>query len=134
MKHITLKQIKAHQPCADEFRAACRLFGKRKRIAVTVEAAVAVAGQFDFAWLAQRLLTPAALAEYQRVEALAWAEYQRVEAAALAEYQRAMAAAWAEYQRTMAAAWAEYQRAKAPARADYERVKAAAWAEYERVE
>src|SRR3990167_6285967 len=104
MKYITLKQIKAHQPCADEFRAACRLFGKRKRIAVTVKAAVAVADKFDFKWLALKLLT-----------LMAWAEYQRAIAPAGAEYERARAAAWAEFERDTAPAWAEYQRAKAAA-------------------
>ena len=84
MKYITLEQIKAHQPCAVQFRVARRLFGKRTRIAVTVEAAVAVADKFDFHWLAEKLLAPAA-----------WAKYERVRAAALAEYQRATAAAFA---------------------------------------
>ena len=95
MKYITLEQIKAHQPCAVQFRVARRLFVKRTRIAVTVEAAVAVSDKFDFPWLAAQLLTPTALAEYERVTAAAWAEYQRVTAAARAEYERVTAAAFA---------------------------------------
>src|SRR3990167_8893235 len=111
MKYITLEQIKAHQPCAEQFRAARRLFGKRKQIAVTVEAAVAVSDKFDFHWLAVNLLTPAALAEFLRVTA-----------AARAEYERAMAAAWAKYQRVTAAAEAEFGRVRAAAETEFERV------------
>jgi len=106
MKYITLKQIKAHSPCADQFRKVRRFFGKRTRIAVTVKAAVAVADRFDFNWLAFWVLTPTARAEYGR----------------LAE------AALAEYERVRAPAWAEYERGRAPAQAEYERVKAAAFA------
>src|SRR3990167_8527092 len=132
MKYITLEQIKAHQPCAEQFRAARRLFGKRKQIAVTVEAAVAVADKFDFHWLAVNLLPPAALAEFLRVTAAARAEYQRATAAARAEYERAMAAARAKYQRVTAAAEAEFGRVRAAAETEFERVTAPARAEYQR--
>ena len=63
MKYITLKQIAAHNPCADQYRTARRLFGKRKRIAVTVAPAVKVAPLFDWHWLALRLLTAPACAD-----------------------------------------------------------------------
>src|SRR3990167_7482225 len=106
MKHITLKQIKAHNPCREEYVKVRRFFGKRKRIAVTVKAAVAVAGQFNFDWLAEHLLTPAARAEYERATAAAWAEFKRATAPAWAEYDRARAAALAEFERVTAAAFA----------------------------
>jgi len=73
-RYLSWADIKKHNPCADQYRAAHKLFGKRKRIKVTVAAAVAVADQFYFAWLAEKTLSAQALAEYRRVKAQAWAQ------------------------------------------------------------
>ena len=80
------------------------------------------AQEFDWSWGAANFLSPAALAEYERVRAAAWAEYNRVGAAAWAECERVRAAVWA-------AVSAEYDRVEATAEAEYERVRAPAWAE-----
>src|SRR3990167_6446838 len=95
MKYITLKQIEAHQPCANQFRAARRLFGKQKRILVTVDAAVAVADRFDFDWLAENLLTPAAQKAYGEAAASAWKAYGEAAASAWKAYGEAAASAFA---------------------------------------
>ena len=73
MKYITLQQIKRHNPCASEFRKVKRFFGKRKRIVVTVRRAVAVADQFNFDWLAEKLLSAPAGKAYADARAAAFA-------------------------------------------------------------
>ena len=81
MKYITLEQIKQHDPCASEFRKVKRFFGKRKRIAVTVRRAVAVANRFDFDWLAHHLLAAPARKAYADAKAAAFARaYLKMEA------------------------------------------------------
>jgi hypothetical protein len=79
----------------------------------------------DIYWAAERFLTAAA-----------WAEYEKVEAAARVEYNKVTAAAWAEYKKVSAkvraAAWAEYHKVTAAALAKYEKVRAAALAEYKK--
>ena len=50
--YISYANIKALHPCAGELRKVRRLFGKRKRMIVTVKRAVALASRFDFGWLA----------------------------------------------------------------------------------
>ncbi|MCR4341528.1 MAG: hypothetical protein NUW01_16745, partial [Gemmatimonadaceae bacterium] len=49
----------------------------------------------DVKWLARRVLSPQALAEYEKVEGQAWAEYQKATATARAEYEKATAPALA---------------------------------------
>jgi hypothetical protein len=71
---------------------------------------IAAHPEFNYLWAAEHLLTGAARAEYERIEAPARAEYERAIALAWADYECADAA-WADYERTDAAAWADYQRA-----------------------
>ena len=111
---IRLSEIKKHDPCADQFNRACELFPNGE-IEVSVELAQQFAHEFDFGWLARKLLKAPAWAEYARVTAPAWAEYARVRAPALDRYKRVEAPAWAEYERVRAPAWAEYQRFMAAA-------------------
>ena len=73
MKYITLKQIKQLHPCRNQYRAASRLFGKRKRMAVSVRLAESLATRFDFYWLARKLLSASAWADYNRAIAPAFA-------------------------------------------------------------
>lgn len=115
--YITQNQIKAHNPCPSEWRKARRLFGKRQRIRVTVKAAVSLAHRVPFCWLAAKLLTAPAQAEYFGVTAPAWKEYKRI-----------MEAAWKEHIRSTAPAWAEYARVEAAAYEEYKRIRAAAFA------
>lgn len=133
-------------------RGACEraqaLFRERwgDSVEVTEARCVSVADLFDWDWAAQKLLSPAARAEYRRAGAPASDEYRRacapalaayesVRAAALAAYEsvrpgaaRACASAWAEYKRVCAAARAEYERARVAASDKYGRVRATAWA------
>ena len=95
MKHITLKQIKAHNPCASEFRKVKRFFGKRTRIAVSVRLAVSVATRFNLHWLAEKLLTPTALKAYDEATAPAEKAYDEATAPAEKAYREAKAPAFA---------------------------------------
>ena len=115
MKFLTLDQIKQHRPCPSAWRRARRLFGRRKRIAVTVRACVAVADWVDFGWLAEHLLSAPARADYRRATATARADHRRATAPARADHRRATATAWGDYDRATAPAWADYQRATATA-------------------
>ena len=77
IKYITFASIKAHKPCAGQLRRIRRLFGRRKRIAVTVRAAQAVASWADFGWLARYTLSVPARADYDKATAPAWADYNK---------------------------------------------------------
>lgn len=66
MKYLALEQIKAHMPCVEQYRAAVKFFGKRKRVAVTKKNALAAAQRFNFDWLARRLLSVSALRAYTK--------------------------------------------------------------------
>ena len=117
---ITYAQLRASGACRDQLALFKRKFGDS--VEVTVQLAESVANEFDWDWVASKLL-----------KAPAWDEYYRVTAAAWDEYERVTAAAWAEYYRVTAPAFAEYDRVRAAALAEYERVTAAAWAECKRV-
>ena len=95
--YISLQQIKALNPCADQFHAARRFFGKRKRVAVSVKVAVVLAQRFDFNWLAQRTLTRQSRQAYNAATAPAQQAYEAAtaRAQALQVYDAAMAQAWA---------------------------------------
>ena len=106
MKYITLQQIKRHNPCASEFRKVKRFFGKRKRIVVTVRRAVAVADQFNFDWLAEKLLSAPADKAYDDARAAARKAYDDATVPARKAYDDATAAAWKAYADARAAAFA----------------------------
>ena len=108
----TLVQKDACPVAVERFRA---LFGKE--VEVTEALAVEHAQVFDWDWAAEKLLSPAGRAKYERVTTSAWAKYERV-----------MTSAWAKYERARASAWAEYERVRAPALAEYDRVMAMTWA------
>ena len=113
MKYITLEQIEQHNPCASEFRKVKRFFGKRKRIVVTVRRAVAVADQFNFDWLAEKLLSAPARRPYADAAVPARRAYAEAMAPAYKAYDDAMAAAYKAYDDAMAAAWKAYADATA---------------------
>ena len=117
MRYSTYQQIKALHPCSDQLRKAHRLFGKRKRMRVTVDRAIALACEFDFEWLAERTLTGAARQAYEQARAAVWQVYKQAEAPARQAYERVRAAAWQAHEQAIAAA-----------RKSYEQAVAAAWA------
>ena len=90
---ITYAQLRASGACRDQLALFKRKFGDS--VEVTVQLAESVANEFDWDWVASKLL-----------KAPAWDEYKRVKAAARAECERVTAAAWAEYYRVGAAAFA----------------------------
>lgn len=92
---------------------------------MTVEAAEAVAGDFNWGWAACRLLSRPAWAEYSRAVILERAEYRRI---ATAAYRRVEAAARAEYLHIRIAAWDEYNRIATAAQAEYNRTTARTFA------
>ena len=105
MKYITLQQIKQHDPCADQFRKARRLFGKRKRIAVTVALAVKVAPLFDWRWLSNKLLNSTARRAYAEALATAQRAYDEATVPAQRAYDEALAPAQRAYDEATARAY-----------------------------
>jgi hypothetical protein len=125
-REITLKQLRDAKVCPNVLSLFEGLFGQA--VEVTVEAAEAVASQFDFDFAASIFLTAPARDEYDWAMGHARAECERVTDAARDEYDRVTAAARAECERVTDAAWAEYKRVMAPARDEYKRVRAATFA------
>ena len=113
MKYITLQSIKAHNPCEDQYKKACKLFGKRKRIAVSVRLALSVADQFDWDWLAQKFLSATAEKACNEARAPALNAYREARAAAANACNGATAAALNAYNEARAAAWNAYREARA---------------------
>ena len=106
MKRISLSKIKSHNPCADQFKLARKLFGKRQHLAVSVKLALSVADKFDWNWLAQRFLSAPAWKAYSEAVAAAWKAYSEARAPARKECAEAVAAAQKAYDEAMAAAFA----------------------------
>jgi hypothetical protein len=152
MAEITYDQLRQAGACYAELTRFRTRFGDR--VTVTVEAAEQYAGDYGcghWTWLADRFLTDAARAEYERVADTAAAEYSRATDAAWAEYERVMDAAWAEWNRLDRAAtvnhdrigpatrvltyirardtaWMQFSRVTNPAQAEYDRASAVAFA------
>ena len=110
---LTLQQLIDAKSCTQQVDLFRSLFGDS--VEVTEESCVAVFDKFDWNFAARNFLTPAALAEYERVRAAAWDECVRVTAPAWAECVRGTAPARAEYDRVAAPAWVEYYRVTAAA-------------------
>jgi hypothetical protein len=102
---LTLATLIDKRACNSHVELFRSRFGES--VEVTAELCASVAAMFDWGWAASNLLSPPALAEYDRVTAPALAEYERVTAPALAEYERVKAPALAEYERVTATAWAQ---------------------------
>ena len=136
--YISYQSIKDLRPCADQLCTVRKLFGKRKRMAVTIGRAVALSSQFDFNWLAQGTLTGSALQAYNaaRAQALqaysaATAQAQQAYYAATAQAQQAYYAATARqaYDAATAQALQAYDAATAQALQAYDAARAQAWAQ-----
>jgi hypothetical protein len=104
MKHITLAQLKKHDACTRQLLLFKQMFGDS--VQVTEALAIEVAQQFDFDWAANKLLGESALAEYAKVQDLAWAEYHKMRDLAWAEYGKVCDLAVAEYHKVCASAFA----------------------------
>ena len=126
--YITLSQIEALHPCEEALRDVRQFFGERKRVRVTVKAAVAVAQRFNFCWLVLRTLRSSARAVYTEALADARADRNRSKADARAEYDKATADAWGVYDQSAAPAWSFFGEATAAAQAAFVEAEAAAWA------
>lgn len=90
---LTLLILKKAGACEDQRKLFKAKFGNS--VIVTVELAESVAFEFSWDWAASRLLSSAALAEYNRIVVEAWVEYDRAAPAAWTQYKRVMAATWA---------------------------------------
>ena len=156
--HIALKQIRALHPCEDALRDVRRFFGARKRVQVTVKAAVAVAQRFNFEWLAETTLrgdarrsfkafTEGAFGAHYTAAITAWRAFAAVKASADTDYYQApggaaysksegedpdavyhRAAAYAVQKTRIGAAWNAYECAIAAADRALKEDIAAAWA------
>ncbi len=82
-RKLTLARLVKAGACTDARTKFKTLFGRS--VMVTAALCEEHAGEFDWAWAARHLLTPAARVEYDRVTALASAEYARVTALAWAD-------------------------------------------------
>ena len=112
--------------CAEQRALFRKLFGTS--VEVTEALAVEHPASFSWTWAANKLLSAAARAEYDKARAAARAECDKVTAAARAECDKVRAPARAEYEKVTAAARAEYNKVHAAAWAECDKVRAAAWA------
>jgi hypothetical protein len=127
---LTIAKLRALGACQSALERLEAIFGQGP---ITVTEALCVehaSAGINWIWAGDRLLTPAALAEYDRVRAAAWIEHDLACMTVRAERVQACTAAWAEYDR--AAAWAESKWATASVRTKHEQATAVAWAEHER--
>jgi hypothetical protein len=97
---LTLQQLKNKRACQGQVDLFRQTFGES--VEITPALCESVAARFDWNWASANLLTPAASAEYERIQGPAYAEYKRVQGAALAEYERVEGAAYTEYERVCA--------------------------------
>jgi len=114
--YITLQQIKALHPCADQMRAVYNLFGKKRRMLVTEQRAVALASRFKFHWLAAQTLFGSARRAYDAALTPARLAYDATTASAQQAFDAATASARQAYYVATASAQQAYYVATAPAR------------------
>ena len=114
---ITLRQLKKLGACDGQVNLFKETFGDEVEI---TEAVVKEHGaKFNSDWLADKVLTPAQLADYA------------VEHAPLdADYEAKRASIWADYEAKLAPLDADYEAKHAPLDADYEAKRAPIWADY----
>ena len=114
MHAITTAWLEEQEACPEQVALFRATFGESAEATPgNLTHAAAVGLRLD--WLATKVLTAPARAEYDRATAAAWDEYARAIAPAWDEYARAIAPAWDEYARVIAAAWDEYARVIAAA-------------------
>jgi hypothetical protein len=68
------------------------------------------AGKMAGLGIAKQLLTPEALAEYEKIRQPAWEEYEKIVQPAQAEYLKIRQPAWEEYEKIQQPAWEEYEK------------------------
>ena len=124
-KIITYQQLLDKGACTKQKVLFKKLFGSR--VELTESLVLEHYQSFDVDWAVRNLLSPAALAEYDKVCAPALAEYDKVRYLSLAEYNKVCSPALAEYEKVRNSAWAEYDKVCAPALAEYEKACALAF-------
>ena len=131
MKTITLKQLRAKGAYEYPLKDFERLFGHE----MTVTAALAreYALNFNWDWMAEKLLSAPLLAEYEKDRAQLLEKYKQAHAPLLANYEKARVTLWAEYEKTSATLWEEYKQARALLWEEYVKADAPLWAEYRKV-
>ena len=94
----------------------CTNFSDPKNFPPQISEAIR-AGEFSCFYSADilQMLTPQALAEYEKIEGPALAEYEKIEGPAWAEYEKIEGPAWAEYEKIKGQAWDEYKKIKGQA-------------------
>ena len=112
---ITADQLREHGACERDIEA----FEERWPDGVEITEKVCIEAfrkmGFNADWAAVHLLSPPALAQYEKARAPAWAQYVKARAAAWAQYVKARAPAWAQYVKTRASALAQYRKTAASA-------------------
>ena len=111
---VTPQMLKRLGACADQYDKFVALFPKG--VDITEVLCVEHAADFNWDWVAHRLLPVPARAEYDRITVPARAEYDRITVPALAEYDRVRAPARAEYERAMASAFGRLAQGEPDAR------------------
>ena len=78
MALLLLQTLIDKRACTAQVQLFRQTFGES--VEITPALCESVAAQFDWTWASNNLLTPAAYAEYERVQGPAYAEYKRVQA------------------------------------------------------
>ena len=126
LKPITAERLAALGACRTQLASFRELFPEGAPL--TVETALSVAGQFDWGWAAQRLLSATAWKAYNEATATAWKAYNEATATAWKDYSEVDAPAWKAYNEATATARKAYNEAKATASKAYSEVDAPAFA------
>src|SRR3989304_1382091 len=93
----------------------CTDFSSPSKFPVVIAEAIKT-GKFYLMGIPLGLLSPSALADYEKIRKSAWADYEKIENPA-----------WADYEKIENPARADYEKIENPARADYEKIRLTAF-------
>src|SRR3972149_210469 len=110
----------------------CTDFSSPSKFPVVIAEAIKT-GKFYLMGIPLGLLSPSALADYEKIRKSAWADYEKIENPARADYEKIENPAWADYEKIRNPARADYEKIENPARADYEKIEKPARADYEKI-
>src|SRR3989304_3431569 len=111
----------------------CTDFSSPSKFPVVIAEAIKT-GKFYLMGIPLGLLSPSALADYEKIRNPAWADYEKIRKSAWADYEKIENPAWADYEKIENPARADYEKIENPARADYEKIRNPARADYEKIE
>ena len=102
---IKLSELNQKTACPSQIALFKKLFGTE--VKVTRALCLKHAGEFDWGWAAEHLLSSPARRAYKKATAPAWKAYKKATAPAWKAYKEAIATAWKAYKKAIATAFFE---------------------------